>query len=144
MKIFFILLISLYIFGCEKSTEPISDPTSQIKGTILVADSQEYLDSVWVGFKNPEIPDSLIFIGDSVSIEALKNPKYLSPFTSPFLYSTDGKFKFGFSFTSKPPVNYGLMFAYKPSFKLWRFNSNTDSVYHLQGNTDSLMIRILH
>jgi hypothetical protein len=144
MKILIILIFFLLLSGCEKSTEPINDPTSQIKGVVTNEQKNELIDSVWVGFKNPNIPDSLIFIADSASIEVLKDPEYLSPFTSPFLYSTDGKFQFGFAFASKPPVNYELMFAFKPGYKLWRFNSLRDTVYHLNGNTDSIMIKMLH
>ena len=64
-----LFMIALLLFvGCDKSVEPIREYYSEIKGIVVVGNNTELLDSVLVGFKNLSIPDSLIFIGDSISI----------------------------------------------------------------------------
>lgn len=139
-----LFMIALLLFvGCDKSVEPIREYYSEIKGIVVVGNNTELLDSVLVGYKNLSIPDSLIFIGDSISINILNDPKNLSPFTAPFMFSVNGQFQFGFAFAAKPPIHYDQMFAYKPGKKLWRFDSNKDTVFHLNANLDSIMIRML-
>jgi len=143
MKTFLFMIVLLSFVGCNKSVEPIREYYSEIKGVVVVGNNKELLDSVLVGFKNLSIPDSLIFIGDSISIDVLNDSKNLSPFMAPFVFSVKGQFQFGFAFAAKPPVHYEQMFAYKAGKKLWRFDSTKDTVFHLNANIDSIMIRML-
>jgi hypothetical protein len=134
MKIFYLLAGFILILGCNNPAS-ISDPFSSIKGLIVDGGNETPLDSVLVGFKSPDLPDSVLFMGDSILINS-------SSFTNPVLYTSNGYFEFGFAFASKPPVDYTQMFAYKPGKKLWRFNPNSDTVYHLISNIDSLKIKL--
>jgi len=140
MKKLFVFIIFLLLFGCEKSTDPINDPTSQIIGIIVSSNNQEYLDSVLVGFADSNYIDSLILFSDSLSFDELIG-KY-SHFVAPITYTINGRFQFGFAFAARPPVNYEQMFAYKQDRKLWKYNSESDTVYHLISNTDSIKIKM--
>ena len=124
--------------GCDKSTEPTNDPTALIIGSVVSKENNEKLDSVLVGFKNPSIPDSLIFFEDSIVTNLTDS------IAAPYVYTLSGYFSFGWSFFSEPPVKYADMFAFKPGKKLWRFNPSTDTVYQLISNTDSLKIRMVN
>jgi hypothetical protein len=136
----FVFIVFLLLIGCENSTDPINDPTSQIIGTIVSSNNQGYLDSVLVGFADSYFIDSLILFSDSLSYDELIG-KY-SRFTTPITYTINGRFQFGFAFAAKPPVNYEQMFTYKQGLKLWKFNSVSDTVYHLISNTDSIKIKM--
>jgi hypothetical protein len=140
MKNHFVFIVFLLLFGCEKSSEPISDPTSQIKGIIVSSSNREYLDSVLVGFVDSSFIDSLILFADSHSFDELIG-KY-SQFAAPITYTIKGRFHFDFAYASKPPVNYEQMFAYKKGRKLWKYNSESNTVYHLISNTDSIKIEM--
>lgn len=137
MKIIIIFILPLLLLSCNENVDPINDPTSQIKGIVIADENGENLDSVLVGFKAANIPDSLVFYQDSVAISALHNS-----FVTPFRYSIKGEFEFGFAFAAKPPVNYNQMFAFKRGRILWRFNPSHDTIYHLAGNVDSIKIRL--
>jgi len=136
---YFRLFIPIFLFsfwGCDKTTEPTSDPTATIKGSVVSLENNEPLDSVLIGFINPGAPDSLIFVGDSV---ITSDPNLIAPATN----TLNGIFYFSFAFVYEPPVDYEQMFAYKPGKKLWRFNSSLDTIYQLISNTDSIKIRMI-
>ncbi len=135
-SIFFVILLFFGV-SCDKTTEPTYDPTATIIGTTVSAESNELIDSVLIGFKSPDVPDSLIFVGDSI-ITTIPNSIVLEE------YTLNGYFEFGFAFVSEPPVEYKNMFAYKSGKKLWGFNSIQDTVHQLISNTDSLRIRLIN
>jgi hypothetical protein len=137
MKQIILCISFLFIpfLGCDKSTEPTNDPTATIIGSVISKENNEQLDSVLVGFKNPSIPDSLVFVGDSVLTG-------LSDSAVTYVYTLNGYFSFGWAFVPEPPVKYVDMFAYKPGKKLWRFNPASDTIYQLISNIDSLKIRM--
>lgn len=138
MKVMCILILFILITGCNETNEPTYDPTSQITGKIVTEENGKLLDSVLVGFKDKNIPDSLVFFQDSVSLGML--PK---TFVAPFMFSNNkGQFEFGFAFAAKPPVEYNQMFAFKKGRVLWKFNPSHDTIYHLPGNIDSITIKL--
>jgi len=135
-KLFFLLLFTPFL-GCDKSTDPTYDPTATIIGSVVSFENNETLDSVLIGFKNPSIPDSLIFVGDSVMT-------ILPDSVATYVYTLNGYFSLGWAFVPEPPVKYVDMFAYKPGKKLWRFNPAVDTVHQLISNIDSIKIRMVN
>ncbi|MBL1215513.1 MAG: hypothetical protein HND52_19255 [Ignavibacteriae bacterium] len=136
MKIILIILSTLFLFSCEKSTEPVTtDGNAKLVGKVIDINGNP-LDSVIVGFTYPNIPDSIIFIGDSLVLDIPRSIEYQS-FTG-----NDGMFEIGFGFAIEPPVDFDNMFAYKPGQELWRFSSNLDSVFRVRPGEDSITVQM--
>jgi len=64
-----LLLSSIITFiGCDETTSSIVQQFYSLNGIVVTEEEEAPLDSVMVGFKDSGIPDSLIFINDSLVI----------------------------------------------------------------------------
>lgn len=129
-----VFLSLLFLIACDKQPS-ISDPVSTVKGVVVDSQTHSMLDSVLVGYKNPAIPDSAIFQGDSL-MSGSDNA-----FTA-VQTSRNGYFQFDF-FLSPTPPPFDLMFAFMTGYHLWRFKVDRDTVHALGGNTDSLSVKLI-
>jgi hypothetical protein len=128
------LIINIINIGC--SDEPVLlNQNYSIKGVVTSAEQDSIIDSVMVGFKNPGIPDSMIYISDSLVIE---NTDWINYQT----LTKNGLFSFSFQYEEDFPVNLNDMFAYKPGEKLWVYTSWVDTIHHILDNSDSIKIRL--
>jgi len=134
-----ILIIFLFIIACDKSTNPPPTTTNNNKrliGIVSEITEGQLLDSVLIGFKNPAIEDSLIFIDDSLKMDIPNSFLFTE-------YSKNGYFEFNFEENEQP--SYNLMFAYKPGMRLWRYvkRLRIDSVFKVNSQTDSITINMV-
>lgn len=139
----------LVMAGCSKTpSTPPSDANFITYGIVLEDGSTVAVDSVLIGFKNPHIPDTSVFVGDSVVAVGPNGEKYAGLFLGPtgeyyfgesFFTGDTNVFNIGGAFIAGPPV-YRNMFAYRRGFHLWRFNATTDPVVRVSAEVDSLTI----
>ncbi len=131
-----LLLSSIITFiGCDDTTSSIAQQFYSLNGIVVTEEEEAPLDSVMVGFKNPGIPDSLIYINDSLVIA---NDDWIDYQT----LTENGLFNFSFPYEEDFPVVMIDMFAYKPGKKLWVYTSWVDTLHHTIDNTDSIKIRL--
>jgi hypothetical protein len=136
--------------GCHTESTNPSDPSFVSYGIVVDTISVLPIDSVVIGFKNPIVADSIVFIGDSVVQVGPNSEKYVGLFIGkkgdayfgqPIVTAKNGLFSFGGAFIDGPPL-YQNMFAYRKGYHLWRFASTKDAVIRIQTETDSLMIKL--
>ena len=142
MKILVILVFTFLLTDCSTSDNTVIKTYTKIKGTVVKDNNKEYLDSVFVFFKNPNIPDSLVFIGDSVIKKSIYDPDKITLFPSAYTYSNQGIFQFDLVYKTISPKYYRQMFAYKRGLKLWKYDLTKDTVYHLNQSIDSIIVRM--
>ena len=125
----------LFTLACNNSTNPGTE-NKQLKGIVSEITEGSLLDSVLIGFKSPEVNDSLIFIDDSL-VTDIPNSILFSQ------YSKNGYFEFNFNADEQP--SYNLLFAYKPGMHLWRFSkkSKRDTLIKVNSSKDSLIINMV-
>ncbi len=101
--------------ACD-TNQPASDQTFFLRGEVVDSTSGAPLADTFVGFRHPTIPDTLVFVGDSVDVT---DPNRLL-----ISKTTDGQggFEFTFFLGARDTAVYNLLFAYKPGFELWRYD----------------------
>lgn len=129
-----ILIFNIINTGCIDE-QVLLNKTYSIKGVVTSEEDDSFIDSVMVGFKNSEIPDSVIFTNDSLVIGNSDWIDYQA-------LTEVGLFNFTFQYEEGIPVTMNDMFAYKPGEKLWLYTSWVDTLHHILDNTDSIKIRL--
>lgn len=145
------IFIFLFVVGCNKTpSTPPSDANFITYGIVIEGRTNVTVDSVLIGFKNPHIADTNVFIGDSVILVGTNGEKYAGMFLGPtnefyvgepFFTGDTNVFNLGGAFIAGPP-GYQNMFAYRRGFRLWRFNPSIDPVVRVAAEADSLTIRM--
>lgn len=132
-------LAGLLLFTqCDKSgeIEPVVDPAFIVSGIVIDSASLAPVTDALVGFRNPMVEDTIVFLGDSV----------LTYVPGGFLdvVSTrdDGTFRFWLFLQYRDTLRYQLMFASKSGYRLWRYDHDQVSVGWLNADTDTLTIRM--
>lgn len=127
-------LTLIFLSAC-KEFPPASDPESTVEGLIIDAHTLSRLDGVFVGYKNPSLPDSVIFSQDPL-------PVSLAVGFLAIQISRNGSFQFDFAF-SPTSLPLELMFVFKKGYHLRRFDQIRDTVHGLAGNTDFFCISLI-
>lgn len=110
-----ITTVWLLSLACD-TNQPASDQSFFLRGQVIDSVSGLPITAAIVGYRNPTVADSLVFVGDSVDFSNANG----------FLISkaTDdhGEFEFVFFLAARDTAVYHLLFAYKSGFALWRFD----------------------
>lgn len=124
-KLIIFLVWMTFILGCKEPTyTQIVDQTSTVLGIVIDSQSQP-IDSVLVGWKVHNYPDSILFIDGEIIRDSIKynyNVEYIQRTDS------SGNFDFNVFLAPMPPAPYEDMFACKKGYKVWRFDSDKDQV----------------
>lgn len=112
---FTITAVCIFWLSCD-TNQPASDQSFFLRGQVIDSVSGIPITAAVVGYRNPTVADSLIFVGDSVDFSNVNG----------FLVSkaTDerGEFEFVFFLAARDTAVYHLLFAYKSGFTLWRYD----------------------
>jgi hypothetical protein len=138
-KIVIPIVVFLFIPSCRESTNQIIDQTSIVRGVVLDSQSSQPIDSVMVGWKMHNYPDSILFVnGEIVKDSVIIN------YTVHEIQNTafNGSFIFQIFLAPTPPYPYEDMFACKKGYNVWRFDSSQDKVVSVGQFIDTLIIRL--
>jgi hypothetical protein len=110
-----------------------------VRGVVIDSQSSQPIDSVIVGWKVHNYPDSILFANGEIEKDSI-----IFNYTVHAIERTDstGSFIFQIFLAPTPPYPYEDMFACKKGYNVWRFNSNKDKVISINEFTDSLIIRL--
>jgi hypothetical protein len=133
-----VILTLILISGCQ-STNQIVDQTSTVRGVVIDSQSSQPVDSVMVGWKVHNYPDSILFANREIEEDSI-----IINYSVHEITRTDstGSFIFQIFLAPTPPYPYEDMFACKKGYNVWRFNTNKDEVISVNEFTDSLIIRL--
>ena len=110
-------LAMLQIEACKERDVPAPyDPSFVLSGRVLDSRTSAGIEGVTVGWRDPDIPDSVLFNADSL----LPFSKQTVPLTS--ISSPGGSFTLYFYPGVRDTSRYWYLFAYKPGYRLWRFD----------------------
>ncbi|MBN2364687.1 MAG: hypothetical protein JXL67_00865 [Calditrichaeota bacterium] len=137
IKTKYIFLIFLFLLACRDLSDPLIDENFTVVGKVRSAQNGNLLNDIIIGFKNPAVPDSLLFDSDSLILDIQNSFLDIST-------SQNGDFRFDFFLAPEFPYSYQSMFAYKKGMKIWHFTPSVDTVYHIRKNRDSLNISLLN
>lgn len=124
------------VMGCVESETTVDDQSFFIEGTVLDVSTSSPLGGVIVGFRNPSVPDTVVFRGDSVS---LSNPYGIVDYKAT---DNTGAFRFELFLATRDTLRYRYMFAYKADYVLWRYDRTPVPVTQVNATTDRLEIRL--
>ncbi|MEX1139889.1 MAG: hypothetical protein WEB33_03700 [Bacteroidota bacterium] len=121
--------------ACD-TNQPVSDQSFFLRGQVIDSVSGAPLADAVVGYRNPTVPDSLIFVHDSVDVAA-PNSLLVAKTTD-----QQGSFEFVFFLSARDTAVYSLLFVYKPGFTLWRYDRSPVSITASAEYVDEIVIRL--
>jgi hypothetical protein len=133
MKRHLLLMTAVIILqdGCKEITvPPPGDPSFRISGAVIDSKTSAGIESVTVGWKNPSVPDNMLFSADSL----LPYSRYTDALTTSTL--PDGSFILYSYPDIRDTSRYKYLFAFKPAYRLWRFNRQLDQVTQVDESND--------
>lgn len=111
-----------FFWLCCDTNQPTDDQSFFLRGQVVNSASGAPISAAVVGYRNPTVPDSLIFLGDSVDVSNA-NSFLISKTTD-----DQGAFEFVFFLAARDTAVYRLLFAHKSGFALWRFDQTPVTV----------------
>ncbi|MFH1051542.1 MAG: hypothetical protein V1779_11520 [bacterium] len=127
------IIVLMVIYSCNTEVE-LSDNIYAIKGKITDQITGFPIDSVFVGIKNPNIHDSLIFFVDSV------NKSYPNGLADNTKTDSTGNYSFSFFLCPRDTILYFEMFAFKSGYRLWKYKEYYPKVKRIYENEDEINI----
>ena len=94
------------------------------------------VSDVTVGIRNPEVPDSVVFEDDTLADDAV------SALLATDKTNASGYFSLDFFLGMRDTSLYKYLFAYKPGYKLWRYNNSLHNVKYISGFVDETEIKL--
>lgn len=135
--IFLFLFYIILLPGCKSDTNNPEDQSYILKGYVTNSITQKGVTNVMVGIKNPSVPDSTVFKGDSLNQYA--NNAFLIVSMS----DINGLYELSWFLGGRDTSLYKNIFAYKSGYKLWRYTQNSgNSISRLDDYRDELNISL--
>ena len=130
------IIVIFSFYSCSDDLNQIFDQTYILKGTVKGSTSGLPVGDVIVGITNPEAPDSVIFEDDTLTDSA----GYA--FLATGKTDATGYFSLEFFLGMRDTSLYKYLFAYKPGYKLWRYDNSLHNVKYISRFVDETEIRL--
>ena len=132
LKILLILVCFLSL-RCELfGPRDEGDPGYQLSGHVVDSVSQSPISKALIGRRLPSIPDSLIFVGDSIDVSKLQSAWYSDSL---------GEFSMFWS-EFRGSVNPNAFVAYKAGYRIWRYDQSPLPIAQIGSWEDTMTISL--
>ena len=136
MKPFIFLVGLLVLSSCRDTIAPVRDQSYILRGSVIDTIVHKPVAGVYIGFRNPNVPDSTFFIGDSL--------KDLPPtgFRDWAITDSGGYFEITWFLAARDTSLYKYLVAYKSGYQLWRYDHAPISIGSLGESVDTLQLTL--
>ena len=130
------IIVVLFFYSCSEDSNQIFDQTYVLKGTVKSSTTGLPVSDVIVGITNPEVSDSVIFKDDTLVNSAVY------AFLARGKTDTTGYFSLEFFLGMRDTSLYKYLLAYKPGYKLWRYDNSFHNVKYISRFVDETEIKL--
>ena len=131
------ILLTLQLSCNTNEPNPPYDREFLVRGLVVDVSSSRVLSGVTVGYRYPQVPDSLVFKGDS--LQSLRED--CVPVHA--LTLSDGSYELKFYPGVRDTSRYRCLFAYKTGFRVWRSDRDTVELARLSEYSDQVNVGLV-
>lgn len=133
---FMFLAVSILSSSCKNESVEISDQSYFLRGVVRDSTSSTPINGVTVGYRNPSVPDTVLFRGDSLNLAVPNAVLGIA------ISQGAGVFEYAWFLGNRDTTLYKFLFAYKRGYKFWRYDKHPVTVISLNSYTDQVELKL--
>ncbi|HEX2962139.1 MAG TPA: hypothetical protein VHO43_10140 [Ignavibacteriales bacterium] len=135
---YLLFILPALIIGCSDESTPTHDQVYKLRGNIVNSVTLKGEAKAIIGIKNPSVPDSLVFAGDTL------NRKVSNAFFMTVITDSTGFYEWDWFLGGRRTDLYRDIFAYKEGYSLWRYSKDSSAIVNQVNElTDELNIKLV-
>lgn len=135
---YLLLILAALITGCSDESTPTYDQVYKLRGYVVNSVTRKGAAKVIIGIKNPSVPDSLVFAGDTL------NSKVNNAFFMTVITDSTGFYEWDWFLGGRRTDLYRDIFAYKEGYRLWLYSKDSSAIVNQVNElTDELNINLV-
>jgi hypothetical protein len=133
LSFYLFVLLTIIIISCKEKI--IEEKLYILEGTVINKSTGLPIEGVMIAIKNHSLPDSAIFLNDSIILG------YPHGYSGRSLTKDNGSYYLDWEGSRQEWILKDL-FAFKTGYKIWRFQENKDTLKRINEGKDVLNIKL--